>query len=98
IPVEVDEAGEYYLDVCYANGATNTGNCPMCQLVVNTHKQDIIVLPRRGHGEWRNTGYSNMVHLQLLRGRNVLQLQFVPSQNSRFAEKALLLNMRLFKK
>ena len=98
IPVEVDEAGEYYLDVCYANGATNTGNCPMCQLVVNTHKQDIIVLPQRGYSEWRYTGYSNMVHLQLLRGKNVLQLQFVPSQNSRFAEKALLLNMRLFKK
>lgn len=75
-PVEVDQAGEYYLDLLYANGATAIGNCPSAQLVVNTHKQDIIVMPQRGYGEWRNTGYTNMVSIQLLKGRNVIQLQF----------------------
>ena len=97
-PVVVDEAGEYYLDVSFANGATNVGNCPMCALVVNTHKQDILVMPQRGAGEWSNFGYSNMVHLQLLKGKNVIRLNFEPSLNSHFSEMALLRHVRLFKK
>ena len=96
--VMVDEPGEYYLDVRFANGASNVGNCPMCDLVVNTHKQDILVLPQRGAGEWSNFGYSNMVHLQLLKGKNTIRLNFLPSLNSHFTEMALLDHVRIFKK
>ncbi len=97
-PIDVEESGEYYFDLCYSNGATNTGNCPSCCVIVNTHKQDIVVLPQRGYGEWRNSGFSNMVHLHLLKGHNTIQLQFMPSNSATHNEVALLHYARIFKK
>ena len=80
IPVVVPAAGTYYVDVRYANGSgpINTDNrCAVRMLFVNTHLQGAIVMPQRGSGEWLNTGFSNRLSVDLLGGKNVLQIMYV---------------------
>lgn len=80
IPVVVPAAGTYYVDVRYANGSgpINTNNrCAVRMLFVNTHLQGALVMPQRGEGEWLNTGFSNRLAVELLGGKNVLQIMYV---------------------
>ena len=80
IPVVVPAAGTYYVDLRYANGngPINTDNrCAVRMLFVNTHLQGALVMPQRGSGEWLNTGFSNRLAVELLGGKNVLQIMYV---------------------
>ena len=71
--VDVDHAGNYMLDVRYANG-NRQGRCALRQVEANTHLQGALVMPCRGRGQWMTMGYSNMVPVELLRGRNVITI------------------------
>ncbi len=81
IPVIVPAAGTYFVDVRYANGSgsmwSDGGKCASRMLYVNTHPQGAIVMPQRGDGEWLNTGFSNMIKVDLLSGKNVLQIMYL---------------------
>lgn len=84
IPLTVAEAGTYFIDVRYANGSgpVNTDNkCAIRTLFVNGTDAGAIVMPQRGIGEWMNTGFSNMLQVNLNKGENVLQVKYVVPQN-----------------
>lgn len=84
IPVTVDVAGEYFVDVRYANGSgpINTENkCAIRTLVANNQQAGAIVMPQRGLGEWMNTGFSNMLQVSLNKGENMLQIKYITPQN-----------------
>ncbi len=90
-------AGYYYLDVLYSCGAASVSITPMCQVWVNTHRQDVLVLPVLGANQWRTFGYSNRIKVALLAGKNTIRLQCFSPKNSRNikAPTVLLRSLRL---
>lgn len=76
IPVYAPQAGTYHLDLCYSCGAATTAITPLCKVSVNGHQQDVLVMPSRGQGQWRTFGYSNMIAVSLLHGKNAITLQY----------------------
>ena len=102
--VNVEKAGTYLIDVRYANGSgpINTDNkCCIRTLIVNNHEAGAIVMPQRGLGEWVSTGFSNMLQVELLRGKNMIQLKYVTPQNVNMngdVNTALLDYMRVIRK
>ena len=90
-------AGYYYLDVLYSCGAASVFITPMCQVWVNTHRQDVLVLPVLGANQWRTFGYSNRIKVALLAGKNTIRLQCFSPKNSRNikAPTVLLRSLRL---
>lgn len=72
LTVDVDKAGVYVMDVRYANGDAR-GRCALRTVWANSHEQGTLVMPCRGRGQWMNTGQSNMIAVELLKGRNTLQ-------------------------
>ena len=93
----VQRAGYYYLDVLYSCGAASVSITPMCQVWVNTHRQDVLVLPVPGANQWRTFGYSNRIKVALLAGKNTIRLQCFSPKNSRNikAPTVLLRSLRL---
>ena len=58
-------------------------------------------MPQRGYGEWLSTGFSNMLQVELLRGKNMIQIKYVTPQNINMngeVNTALLDYMRVIKK
>lgn len=97
------QAGEYFIDVRYANGAgpINTENkCALRTLTVDGIAAGPIVMPQRGIGEWLSTGYSNMLTVSLKAGTNRLAIVYLPhneNMNSDF-NTALIDYIRIIKK
>lgn len=78
-PLIIDKAGVYYIDVQYANGngpVDEGDKCAVRMLTVNGHLQGAIVMPQRGDGDWLDTGYSNRLRVELLTGKNIIQLVY----------------------
>lgn len=104
LAVNIEKAGTYLIDVRYANGngPINTDNkCAIRTLIVNNHEAGAIVMPQRGYGEWLSTGFSNMLQVELLRGKNMIQIKYVTPQNINMngeVNTALLDYMRVIKK
>jgi len=73
LTVDVDKAGTYVMDVRYANG-DELGRCALRTVWANSHEQGTLVMPCRGRGQWMSTGLSSMIAVELLKGRNTLQL------------------------
>ena len=102
--INIEKAGTYFIDVRYANGngPINTDNkCAIRTLIVNNHEAGAIVMPQRGYGEWLSTGFSNMLQVELLRGKNMIQIKYVTPQNLNMngeVNTALLDYMRVIKK
>lgn len=98
------QPGNYYIDVLYSNGSTTTSITPICKVWVNTHPQDVLVMPQQGVNQWRTFAYSNMIEVPLLRGHNTIRLQYdVASNNimnypSSLYPTVLLRTLRLIKK
>jgi hypothetical protein len=68
---------------------------------VNNHEAGAIVMPQRGYGEWVSTGFSNMIQVDLLSGKNMLQIKYITPQNVNMngeVNTALLDYMRVIKK
>lgn len=77
--------GTYYISVRYANGngPVNTENkCAIRTATVDGQKAGVIVMPTRGVGNWNDWGFSNVVKLQLEKGRHTFGLEFRPENNN----------------
>ncbi|MFB0497463.1 hypothetical protein ABID99_003700 [Mucilaginibacter sp. OAE612] len=75
IPVNIMKAGNYVIDMRYANGngPINTDNkCDIRTLNLDDSFAGTIVLPQRGKGDWSNWGYSNGIKLKLSKGKHVV--------------------------
>lgn len=102
--LDVDAAGDWWVDLSYANGSgpINTENkCGIRTLVVNGEHAGAIVMPQRGIGEWLSTGYSNMIHVNLRQGRNELAVEYLTPFNVNMngeVNTVLINHMRLIKK
>lgn len=79
VPVDIDESGDYYLSVKYANGngPVNTENkCAIRTLSVDGKREGIIVMPQRGRENWDDLGWSNSVKVDLSKGKHIVTLDF----------------------
>ncbi len=85
IPVNVEAAGNYLLDIRYSNGSGpwNTDNkCAIRSLSVNNQYQGALVFAQRGKDEWSDWGYSNPITINLAAGKNTLQISFEEWNNN----------------
>ncbi len=85
IPITVDEAGRYAIQVRYANGngPVNTENkAAIRTLRVDNQKVGTIVLPQRGVANWDDWGLSNTVIVELPAGVSTLTIAFEPSDEN----------------
>ena len=85
IPVEVDEDGDYFISVRYANGngPVNTENkCAVRTLSVDKKRAGTIVMPQRGSGNWDDLGWSNSVKTHLKAGKHTVTLDFRPEDEN----------------
>lgn len=102
--VECETAGEYWIDLCYANGsgyALRQDKCAMRSLVVNGRQAGVFVMPQRGDGWWTVTGFSNMLCATLKSGRNLVSIEYRQGHNKNKDTKintALVKYMRVIKK
>lgn len=82
--IDIKEAGEYFIDVRYANGSgpINTENkCAIRSLIVNNNYAGPIIMPQRGIGEWLSTGNSNMICVNLNKGINKISIEYRKPEN-----------------
>ncbi len=85
IPVNVETAGNYLLDIRYSNGSGpwNTDNkCAIRSLSVNNQYQGALVFAQRGKDEWSDWGYSNPITVNLAAGKNSVQISFEEWNNN----------------
>lgn len=99
--VNSKSAGNYLLDIRYANGSGrwNTNNkCAIRSLTVNDIYNGVLVFPQRGKDEWSDWGYSNSRMVRLEEGRNSLRISFEEWNNNMNVDinTAMLDNLRLF--
>ncbi|NJB87710.1 hypothetical protein GGR26_003494 [Lewinella marina] len=79
LEVTVERAGDYLVDVRFANGSgpVNTDNqCAIRSLYVNDSYRDVLVFPQRGQDEWSDWGWSNTLRITLESGKNRLHIRF----------------------
>lgn len=77
IPILINEAGLYAIDIRYSNGngPVNTENkCAIRTIKINGTKQGSFVFPQRGKEEWSNWGFSNAVQHNFKKGTYQLEL------------------------
>ena len=80
IPVYTEEAGEYIIDVLYANGnGPHLFNQPLelLHVLANGHSQGVVAVPRLGEEQWMVMSYSSHQSIRLLKGRNTITLRRV---------------------
>lgn len=83
--IRVKEAGNYLLDIRYANGSGpwNTDNkCAIRSLTVNDLYEGVLVFPQRGKDEWSDWGFSNSKNIKLKSGENKLVISFEEWNNN----------------
>ncbi len=79
IPLEVEVAGTYKLDIRYSNGTgpwNTDNNCAGRSLSVNGKYEGVMVFPQRGSDEWSDWGFSNEIEVKLKKGQNEVLLSF----------------------
>lgn len=85
IPLQIETAGNYYIDFHYSNGSGrwNTNNkCAIRSLTLNEEYQGAMVLPQRGKDEWSEWGFSNSRKLVLKAGLNKIKIHFEDWNNN----------------
>lgn len=102
IPVDVDETGDYVIDVLYSNGnprAWINSPCHMLEVTANGHLQGIIATPQQGEGQWLSTSYSSRLNVRLLKGKNTIEMRVhrSPTPNSQPFH-ILLSHLRIIKR
>ncbi len=101
IPVYTVEAGEYIIDVFYANGNGSRSllqPCQLLQVLANSHNQGVVVVPQLGENQWMNMNYSSHLTIKLLKGENNITLRRVKSWGEDVpADPILLDHIRLIK-
>ena len=79
VPIVVDESGEYFITIKYSNGSGpwNTDNkCAIRSLYLNAAYAGVLVFPQRGTNEWSDWGLSNSHKVNLVKGKNQLELVY----------------------
>ena len=77
--INVNEDGNYILDVRYANGngPINTENkCAFRTILIDNKITGTLVFPQRGKDEWSNWGWSNSLKLPLTKGSHHVMITF----------------------
>ncbi len=77
--INVNEDGNYILDVRYANGngPVNTENkCAFRTISIDNKTSGILVFPQRGKEEWSNWGWTNSLKVQLTKGLHHILISF----------------------
>jgi hypothetical protein len=100
IPLRVDRAGLYAVDVRYANGSgpVNTADkVAVRTLIVDADTAGVIVMPQRGENRWSDWGWSNVLRVRLSAGSHTLTLAFTQYDENmnRHFNTALLDEVRL---
>ena len=100
IPVRVQAAGIYSLDVRYANGngPINTRDMAAVRtLLVDGREAGVLVMPQRGTDLWTDWGYSNPLRVRLTPGAHTLTIIYTPldANMNRAENTALLDHVRL---
>ncbi len=99
--VNIEEAGDYFFDLRYANGSgpINTENkCAIRILYVNGAEAGAVVMPQRGIDEWLSTGFSNMLPIKLKQGVNHIALRLDIDNMNGEVNTALIKYARIIKK
>ena len=102
VPIVVDESGEYFITIKYSNGSGpwNTDNkCAIRSLYLNAAYAGVLVFPQRGTNEWSDWGLSNSHKVNLVKGKNQLELVFEEWNNNMNVEvnRAMIDYIRLYK-
>lgn len=102
IPITAEESGKYFVDIKYSNGSGpwNTDNkCAVRSLYLNKEYVGVMVFPQRGTNEWSDWGMSNSHKVNLLKGRNDLELVLEEWNNNMNVEVnlAMIDYIRLYK-
>jgi hypothetical protein len=100
VPVRVDRAGTYAVDVRYANGSgpVNTDSKGALRtLRVDGREAGVLVMPQRGAGAWTSWGFSNPLRVRLAAGAHTLTLAYTALDENmdRRVNTALLDHVRL---
>jgi len=77
--INVNEDGNFILDIRYANGngPVNTENkCAFRTISVDNKTSGTLVFPQRGKEEWSNWGWSNSLKLSLTKGLHHVTISF----------------------
>ena len=77
--INVNEDGNYILDVRYANGngPINTENkCAFRTISIDNKTSGTLVFPQRGKEEWSNWGWSNSLKVPLTKGLHHVTISF----------------------
>ena len=77
--INVNEDGNYILDVRYANGngPINTeSKCAFRTILIDNKITGTLVFPQRGKDEWSNWGWSNSLKLPLTKGSHHVMITF----------------------
>jgi len=83
--VVIPADGTYYIKFRYANGngPVNTENrAAIRSLMLDDSKVGTIVLPQRGRANWDDWGFSNVIPLELTKGKHTLTLSFRPEDEN----------------
>ncbi|MFV5698843.1 hypothetical protein ACM55H_10785 [Flavobacterium sp. ZT3R17] len=102
LPVVVAESGEYFMDIKYSNGSGpwNTDNkCAIRSLYLNKDYVGVMVFPQRGTNEWSDWGMSNSHKINLVKGKNELELVLEAWNNNMNVDvnRAMIDYIRLYK-
>jgi hypothetical protein len=76
--VTIEEAGQFVVDVRYANGngPVNTSNKAAIRTLTVGAEEGVIVMPQRGDRVWNDWGYSNTLRVRLPKGTHTLRLHY----------------------
>jgi hypothetical protein len=83
--INIEEAGDYLVDVRYSNGSGpwNTDNkCAIRSLTVNDTYAGVLIFPQRGQDEWSDWGFSNSRKVKLKTGENIIRITFEDWNNN----------------
>lgn len=99
VPVTTDAAGDYIIDVLYANGngsPSMNAPCDLLQVLANGHLQGAVAVPQSGTDQWLRMRYSSHLNVKLLKGSNVIKLGLAPTG---FPQSPILLSeLRIIKR
>jgi len=85
VPITVSQDGEYVIDCHYANGngPTNTENkCAIRTVKADNKMAGVFVFPQRGVNEWSNWGYSNQLKVYLTKGKHIISIEYLSSNEN----------------
>ncbi len=85
VEVEASAAGDYAINLVYANGngPVNTENkCAIRTILVDGKRAGVVVMPTRGVGNWSDWGLTNVVEVALSKGKHKVTIEYLPENEN----------------